>query len=116
MSNFPGQQRYLTRSFQPDQQIRTPEPGTNPLFRKNANATYITRPNEGDNSMTTVYKKTPSNMNYNNMDNWKLSGGIHRKSRKSRKSGGKSRKLRKSGRKLRKSGGKSRKSRKSTRK
>ena len=71
MSNTPGNQRYLTRSFQPDQQIRTPEPGTNPLYRKNANTNYITRQNEGDNSMSTVYKQTPSNMNYNNMTNWK---------------------------------------------
>ena len=101
MSNTQGNQRYLTRSFQEDQQIRTPAPGTNPLYRKNAMTTYITRQNEGDPSMSTVYKQTPSNMDYNNMTNWKLEGGIHRKSRKSKKSM-KSKKSRKS-RKLMKS-------------
>jgi hypothetical protein len=70
-------------------------------------STYITRPNEGDNSMSTVYKNTPSTMDYNNMTNWKLKGGIQRKSMRSKKSR-KSRKSRKTG--------KSRKSRKTTRK
>jgi hypothetical protein len=91
MSNFPGQQRYLTRSFQPDQIIRTPEPGTNPLYRKNANTNYITRPDANNNAFSTVYKQTPSNTNYSVMNR----GYGGRKSRKSRKSR-QSRKSRKS--------------------
>ena len=85
MSNFPGQQKYLTRSFQPDQQIRTPEPGTNPFYRKDANTNYITRPDANNNANSTVYKQTPSNRNYSAM-NRGYGGKKSKKSRKSRKS------------------------------
>jgi hypothetical protein len=85
MSNFPGQQRYLTRSFKPDQQIRTPEPGTNPFYRTNANTNYITRPDANNNAYSTVYRQTPSNTNYNAM-NRGYGGKKSRRSRRSRKS------------------------------
>uniref|UniRef100_A0A6C0JHB3 Uncharacterized protein n=1 Tax=viral metagenome TaxID=1070528 RepID=A0A6C0JHB3_9ZZZZ len=96
MSNFNPQQRYLTRSFVPNQNIRTPEPGTNPFYRQNANTNYITRPNEINSQYSTVYKQQPSNVNYVSM-NRGYGGRKYKKSRKSRKSrkSGKSRKSRK---------------------
>lgn len=94
MSNFNPQQRYLTRSFVPDQNIRTPEPGTNPYYRQNANTNYITRPNQDNSQNSTVYKQRPSNTNYVSM-NRGYGGRTYRKSRKSRKTR-KTRKSRKS--------------------